>query len=172
MNLNETLWDDIIARSHLERARKSEGTNVISYESRATEDTPFGLLKWYLHPRLTAPSSRALYFCELTIPEGCRSGKVRHQGGIASLVVEGIGCTEFDGTSHEWSGLDVIALPVRPEGVIFRHVNTGPGPVRMVIAWPNLDSALGPEMGVAFEVIENATGYRKISAKQRSERAN
>jgi hypothetical protein len=117
------------------------------------------MVRWYLHNDLADPVTRALYFFELEIPAGSRSGLLRHQGGIVHLVVAGSGYTEYDGGRHEWTKRDVIAMPVRPEGVTFRHVNDGTGPARMVVAWPNLDSALGAEAGVAMDVLEPAPEY-------------
>lgn len=156
----ETLWDSIIRRSTAERERVRAGRSTVTREEIEPELTPFGLLRWYLHNDLNDPVAHALYFCELEIPVGSSSGLLRHQGGIVHLVAEGSGLTRFDGAEHEWEKKDVIALPVRPEGVVFQHVNTGTGPARLVMSWPNLDSALGPESGVAMEILEPAPEYK------------
>jgi hypothetical protein len=160
-----TLWDSITRRAVEERERSSKGRTTVRRHELEVEVTPFGLLRWYLHNDLKVPVTQALYFCELEIPEGSRSGLLRHQGGLVHLVVQGSGFTKFDGGEHAWEKRDVVALPVRPEGVVFQHVNNGTGPARMVIAWPNLDSALGPEGGVAMEVLEPAPEYKECSAK-------
>ena len=153
------LWDSIISRGIADRERVARGHSVVHRDELPVEVTPFGRLRWYLHHDLTGPATQALYFCELEIPPGSRSGILRHQGGIVHLVVEGSGYTRLDGTEHHWERRDVIALPVRPDGVTFQHVNNGVGVVRLVIAWPNLDSALGPHAGVAMDVLEPAPEY-------------
>lgn len=156
----ESLWDSIVRRSVAERERVRAGRSTVRREELEPELTPFGFLRWYLHNDLDAPATHALYFAELEIPAGSTSGLLRHQGGIVHLVVEGSGFTRFDETEHAWEKKDVIALPVRPEGVVFQHVNDGTGPARLIMSWPNLDSALGPEGGVAMEILEPAPEYK------------
>ncbi|MGX7677580.1 cupin domain-containing protein [Jatrophihabitans sp. DSM 45814] len=157
-----TLWDSILQRSAAERERVRAGRSTVTRAELEPEVTPFGILRWYLHNDLQSPVAHALYFCELEIPAGSRSGQLRHQGGIVHLVVEGSGFTRFDGVEHEWEKKDVIAIPVRPEGVVFQHVNNGTGPARLVMSWPNLDSALGPEGGVLMEILEPAPEYSAV----------
>lgn len=159
MAQTEGLWDSLIRRSVAERARVESGRNTVRRGELEPELSPFGLLRWYLHNDLEDPVTHSLYFCELEIPAGSRSGRLRHQGGMVHLVVQGSGCTLFDGIEHEWAARDVVALPVRPDGVEFQHVNTGTGPARMVISWPNLDSSIGPEGGVAMEILEPAPEF-------------
>ena len=158
-----TLWDEMVTAGRLERERKAQGTSVMERDRLVSELTPFGRLRWYLHPQLTEPNTRAIYFCELEIPVGSRSGRIRHQGGIVHFVVEGEGYTDLDGEIHHWERHDVIGLPPRPHGVVFQHVNTGPGRVRMVMAFPNFDSSLGAEMGVAVEVLSAAPEFTAAS---------
>ena len=153
---DETLFDNILRRAKEERGRAASGITTVRRSDLEPEMTPFGKLRWYLHNDLHEPTTRALYFCELEIPPGSRSGLLQHQGGIIHLVVEGSGYTRFDDEDHRWEKRDTIAIPIRPQGVQFQHVNDGTGPARMVITWPNFDSALGPEAGVAMEVLEPA----------------
>lgn len=159
-----TLWDSMFQTAIAERELKKLGRSVIARDHLPPEVTPFGILRWYLHPQLTEPATRALYFFEIDIPEGSRSGKLRHQGGIIHMVVRGSGYTAFEGEKHAWEMRDMIALPPRPEGVVFQHFNMGTGPVRMVVAFPNYDSALGPDLGVAMEVLEPAPEYEEQQA--------
>ena len=114
------------------------------------------------------PVTKALYFCELEIPAGSRSGRLRHQGGMVNLVVQGSGYTRLDDVDHEWEQRDVIALPVRPDGVLFQHFNNGTGVARLVFAWPNLDSAFGPGAGVAMEVLEPAPEFAALRVVSRT----
>lgn len=160
-----TLWDSMVESGRQERDRKANGRAVIERDTLAPELTPFGLLRWYLHPALAEPNTRAIYFCELEIPKGSRSGRIRHQGGIVHFVVEGSGYTDLEGDIHEWEPRDVIGIPPRPKGVEFQHVNTGPGRARLVVAFPNFDSSLGSELGVAIEVLSPAPEFEARAAE-------
>lgn len=159
MSAPETLWDDYIGRARAERDRKHNGRSVVSRDELTAELTPLGYLRWYMHPAIPDVVDQALYFAELEIPAGSRSGKLFHQGGIVHLVVEGHGHTVLDGQEHAWESFDVIAIPARLDGVSIQHFNDGPGPVRMVLTFPNYDSALGPELGVAMDVPEPCPEY-------------
>lgn len=154
-----TLWDDIFVRAHAERERKLRGANLITRDECPVELTPMGKLRWYLHPALERPSTHALYQFEQEIPVGSRSGRLFHQGGIVHYVWKGRGYTEVNGVQHEWEETDVIGIPILPEGITFQHFNTGPDPVLLIVTFPNFDSALGPELGVAMEVLEPAPEY-------------
>jgi quercetin dioxygenase-like cupin family protein len=149
-----TLWDDLVARAGAERERKRQARFIVSRDGIEPELTPFGHLRWYLHPRLADRATHAHYMFELEIPPGSRSGRLHHQGGVLHLVVEGSGYTELDGKLYEWQATDLVGVPAKHRGVTFQHVNTGTGRVRMMVAYPNFDSSLGPEMGVALHVLE------------------
>jgi hypothetical protein len=151
-----SLFDSFLADASAERRRRALGKNLIRHSDCPVELNAMGKMRWYLHPRLAEPSTRALYFHELEIPGGSRSGRLHCQGGIVHLVVAGVGYTVVDGVRHDWEAEDVIAIPIREEGVTYQHFNTGTAPARLMVAWPNLDSALGPEGGVAIELQESA----------------
>lgn len=159
MGATETLWDSYIRRSREERTRKQTGQSVVSRDELEPELTPFGFLRWYMHPDLEHVVDRALYFFELEIPGASRSGKLRHQGGLVHLVVEGHGHTIFRDERYDWEALDVIAIPPDKDGVTFQHFNDGSTPSRLVVAFPNYDSPLGPELGVDMDVVEPAPEY-------------
>jgi quercetin dioxygenase-like cupin family protein len=154
-----TLFEQTLADAYDERIRRAGGSDLVRLEDCPVEVNPMGKMRWYLHPRLTTPSTRALYFHELEIAPGSRSGRLQCQGGLVHLVLEGSGYTEVDGMRHEWDAEDLIGIPIREHGVTYQHVNTGDQRVRMVVAWPNFDSALGPEAGVAMEVLEPAPEF-------------
>jgi gentisate 1,2-dioxygenase len=153
------LWESMMRAAEAERRRKARARPVISRTELDAEMTPFGLVRWYLHPALDQPMIKTLYFFELEIPAGSRSGRLRHQGGIAHLVVEGSGFTDFDGQHYEWERLDVIGLPAHPGGITFQHFNTGSGRARLLTTWPNMDGSLGPDLGARIEVLEPAPEY-------------
>ena len=149
-----TLYDLTFAESRAERDRRAKARNLIGREDCEPELNRMGTMRWYLHPHLETPSTRALYFHELEIPQGSNSGKLYCQGGIIHFVMVGSGHTVLDGRAHEWEEGDVIAIPIRESGATYQHFNTGVGPTRMLVCWANLDSAISPEGGVAMEVLE------------------
>lgn len=149
-----TLFEQTLEAARIERERVARGRDHVSRDELPVELNPMGFMRWYLHPSLEEPSTRALYFFELDIPVGSRSGLIQHQGNVITYVLEGSGWTEYEGGQHEWEAGDVIALPVKEAGVEFRHHNTGLGEVKMLVTWPNFDSANGPEGGVYLNVIE------------------
>lgn len=155
------LWDSYITRAREERARKQEGRSIVSRDELSPELSPLGLLRWYMHPDIEDVVDRALYFFELEIPPGSRSGKLFHQGGIVHLIVEGQGHTVFDGEKYDWEELDVVAIPPKVFGVNIQHFNDGDKPVRMVVTFPNFDSPIGPELGVAMDVVEACPEYEE-----------
>lgn len=154
-----TLFEQTLQEAAAFRERVRTGDDVVRRADATLETNPMGVMRWYLHPELTRPNSRALYFHELEIAPGSRSGLLRCQGGIVHYVLEGRGHTELDGTAHEWEADDVIAIPITESGSVYRHVNTGPDPARLLVVWPNYDSALGPEAGVELTVLEPCPEY-------------
>jgi hypothetical protein len=139
-----------------ERERRAEAMDLIHREDLAPEYNALGITRWYLHPELEQPSTRALYFFELEILEGSHSGKLLHQGGIVHYVLEGNGHSIVNGVRHDWEATDGIVIPILEAGSTFQHFNDGSSRVRMLVTWPNFDSALGPEGGVALTILEPA----------------
>ena len=159
-----TLFEQTLEAARIERERVARGRDLISRDELPVETNPMGLMRWYLHPSLEAPTTRALYFAELDIPVGSRTGLLQCQGNVIHFVLEGSGYTEYLGAEHSWESGDVIALPVRESGITFRHVNTGLGEVVMLICWPNFDSANGPEGGVYMTVLEPCPEWQALQA--------
>ena len=157
----ESLWDDYVGRALSERERRLSSEFTVSRDDLAAEVTPFGILRWYLHPRLVTRATSALYCFELEIPAGSRSGRLRHPGGIVHFVAQGSGYTTFDDADHRWEKMDLIGIPARPEGVEFQHFNDGPGPARLVLTLPNFDSSLGAGLGAALDVVEPCPEYQE-----------
>lgn len=151
-----SLFDQTLVRARVERKRREAGKDLITRDETSHDVNSFGILRWYLNPDLEIPSTRALYFAELEIPAGSRTGKLYSQGGQVHFVLEGKGHTIVDGETYEWESEDVIAIPVREDGITFQHFSDGEETVRMVMTWPNLDSALGAEGGVAMAIVEPA----------------
>ena len=160
-----TLFERTLAEATAERHRRQAGANLLTRESATFETNPMGLMRWYLHPDLEGPSTRSLYCHELEVPAGSRSGRLQCQGGVLHYVLEGEGYTDLDGVRHPWEAGDVIAIPIKERGVSYCHVNTGPGPARLLVVMPNLDSALGPEAGVELAVLEQCPEFAHATDK-------
>lgn len=157
--MSENMWDRTLAAAARERERHLNGADLLSRDTATAELNRMGFMRWYLHPDLDGPSTSSLYVHELEIPEGSRTGRLQCQGGIIHFVLEGSGYTTVDGTDHQWGHEDVIALPIKEYGVTYQHVNTGNGVARLLVVWPNLDSALGPEGGVELTVLEDSPDF-------------
>jgi gentisate 1,2-dioxygenase len=153
------LFEKTLADAALQRQRSVRGKKLVSYDETVAEDTAMGHMRWYLHPDLFDATTRSLYFHELAIAPGEHSGRLQTQGGYMHYVLAGSGYTELDGRRHPWEAGDVIAIPVRENGVSYQHVNDAETEVRMLVVWPNFDSALGPEAGVELRVLDPASGY-------------
>jgi quercetin dioxygenase-like cupin family protein len=157
------LFEKTLADAALQRQRSIRGEKLISYDQTVPESTAMGNMRWYLHPELFDATTRSLYIHELAIAAGEHSGRLQTQGGHIHYVLTGTGYTDLDGTRHPWEAGDVIAIPVRENGVTYQHVNSGPDEARMLVVWPNFDSALGPEAGVEMRILEAASGYEPDS---------
>jgi gentisate 1,2-dioxygenase len=155
------LFDALIAMRDKERERVAKATVVASEENAPVEITPFGILRWYTHPNLDEPALKTYMLWVQEIPVGSRSGRMKHQGGRVHYVWSGKGYTVVDGVAHEWEEGDVICLPIKPDGIIFQHFNTGDTPVKLISAELNMIGAIGVDMGVRSEVLEPAPEYRR-----------
>ncbi|MDO8723485.1 MAG: hypothetical protein Q7J31_14845 [Syntrophales bacterium] len=67
----------------------------------------------------------------------------------------------MDGVKYEWKADDVIQLPLRRDGVIFQHVNSGDIPVRFAFCEPNLLHATMVDRGSGFDQIEISPDFDK-----------
>jgi gentisate 1,2-dioxygenase len=157
-----SLWDELIELRDAERDRLAKATMVVDGEKAPLETTPMGLIRWYTHPNLQEPAIRTYTLWVQEIPPGSRSGRMQHQGGRLHYVWKGQGHTIIDGVMYDWVADDVICLPIKADGVIFQHFNTGGEMVKLITAELNMVSAMGVDMGVAFEVLEPAPEYRRV----------
>lgn len=154
------LFEKTLADAAIQRLRSVEGAKLVSREEATAEFTAMGMMRWYLHPDLYGPTTRSLYFHELSVEAGERSGRIQSQGGQIHYVLTGAGYTDLDGARHDWEAGDVIAIPTREMGVTYQHFNNGHEEARILVVWPNLDSALGPEGGVEMRILEPASAYQ------------
>jgi quercetin dioxygenase-like cupin family protein len=162
------LFDKTLADAALQRQRSIRGRKLVGYDDTVPEDTAMGRMRWYLHPDLFEATTRSLYMHELEIEPGGHSGRLQTQGGQIHYVLSGSGHTELDGSRHDWAAGDVIAIPILENGVVYRHVNDGRETARLLVVWPNLDSALGPEAGVEMRVLEPASAAPPDAAAGRT----
>ena len=82
-------------------------------------------------------------------------------GDVGPLyLLQGEGYTEVNGVRHSWKAGDVMTLPTFAEGVVYRHVNTGSEPVRLVCMERNLVHTTGVDRQSGFEQIQPCPEYR------------
>lgn len=163
-----TLFERTLSDAAAERGRRLAGQNLLTRDGATLETNPMGIMRWYLHPELDAPSTKSLYCHELEIPVGSKTGRLQCQGGVLHYVLDGEGYTDLDGVHHHWSAGDVIAIPIKELGVAYQHFNTGAATVRLLVVRPNFDSALGPEAGVEMTMLEDSPDFaaaRKAEAR-------
>lgn len=155
------LFDALMRLRDAERERLKKAKMVVEGDKAPTEITPMGIIRWYTHPSLEEPALRTYLLWVQEIPVGSRSGRMRHQGGRVHYVWQGRGYTVIDGVAHEWEEGDVICLPIKPDGIIYQHFNSGDEPVKLITAELNMIGSLGVDLGVASEVLEPAPEYRR-----------
>lgn len=89
--------------------------------------------KRYLSPNEPDLQDTALQEWEVFVQNlPVRSGKHRHQGGLAIFILEGWGYSVFDGVRHEWTVGDLLMLPLTPGGLEHQHFNLAPYPSRWI----------------------------------------
>jgi len=118
------LYDELQQLHKEEKKRAESGAIVIRGKDQPWEQAKQGLLKHYLHPKIT---DTALFGWMVFLHEiRTHSGRHRHQGGLAIYVVEGKGYTTVDGRRFDWEEGDLILLPIGPDGVEHQHFNLDP----------------------------------------------
>ena len=161
---NVNLFDRLVALRDLQRQRQAHGTWQIRGNELPWELNAHGRMQWYLHPCLAYTTVQTHLFYRQEIPTGSRSGVQRHGGDVVFYILEGEGYTEVDGVRHSWKGGDVMTLPVFETGVIFRHVNTGVGRVRLICIERNLVHTVGVDRQSGFEQLQPCPEYRDAQA--------
>ncbi len=139
----------------------TQGEVVLKGSKRPWQLARQGLLKMFL-PYLPIPEFKpgdpalaGITMFHQQIP--VRSGKHRHQGGLAIFVVEGEGYTIVDGVKHPWKAGDLILLPIKPDGVEHQHFNTYPKPSR----WMAIIGQRWDLLGGQLEQVEESPLWRK-----------
>lgn len=158
------LFDRLIALRDVQRQRQEKATWLIRGDELPWELNAHGKMQWYLHPLIAYSAVQTHIFYRQEIPAGSRSGVQRHGGDVIFYILEGEGYTEVDGVRHSWKGGDVMTLPVLPDGVLYRHVNSGNAPVRLVCMERNLVHTTGVDRQGGFEELQPCPEYRAVQS--------
>ena len=167
MSKEVTLFEKLETLRNEQRRRTETGMVVARAKALAWENTPHGKLRWYMHPAIAENvlQSHVIYMQE--IAPGGRSGVQRHPGGMLIYFLHGRGRTILDGEEIVWKAEDLLMLPLRPEGVVFQHINDSPDePVSLLACEPNLIHALGVDRGSHWEQVEAAPESRQPSHRR------
>ena len=158
------LFDRLIKLRDLQRARLAQSTFLIRGAELPWELNSHGRMQWYLHPCIAYTAVQTNLFYRQEIPVGSRSGVQRHGGDAIFYMLEGEGYTELDGARHIWKAGDVLTLPIFPNGVVYRHVNTGEVPVRLICMERNMVHTTGVDRQSGFEQLQPCPEYRAMQA--------
>lgn len=118
----QSTYDRNYARTHEIQRRSRTAKVVVKHNDRPEEMTRQGRLRYYLN-RTTLHDTVLKDWNVFTHELRTRSGKHRHQGGLAIFVIEGRGYTVVEGQRLDWEGGDLILLPIQPGGVEHQHFN-------------------------------------------------
>jgi len=76
------------------------------------------------------------------------------------VAVEGAGYSFIDEQRYDWKKGDLFQLPIKPDGVVFQHINASDSAVAVLIAAePNLAVTTGVDRACGFEQLEKAPEY-------------
>lgn len=156
------LYDRLFEMRDKDRELQKTGKVIVKGREIPWEFNRQGKMRWYLHPDIHDTVSRCMLVRVQEIPPQSRSGRVKFQGGQVIYIIKGKGYTLLDGVKHPWQAGDVVQLPLRPNGVIFQHVNEdAETPVQLIAVEPNVVDALGVDLGSEFEQLEPCPEYGK-----------
>jgi uncharacterized cupin superfamily protein len=119
----QSTYDRNYARTQEIQERSRTAKIVVRGAERPEEMTRQGRLRYYLN-RNTLHDTVLKDWNVFTHELRTRSGKHRHQGGLAIYVIDGKGYTIVEGQRQDWESGDLILLPIRPGGVEHQHFNS------------------------------------------------
>jgi gentisate 1,2-dioxygenase len=154
------LFDRLLALRDVQRTRQAQATWMIRGDELPWEVNAHGKMQWYLHPCIAYSAVQTNLFYRQEIPAGSRSGLQRHGGDAVFYMLDGEGYTEVNGVRHAWKAGDVMTLPALADGVIYRHVNTGAAPARLIGVERNLVHTVGVDRQSGFEELQPCPEYR------------
>jgi gentisate 1,2-dioxygenase len=155
----KNLWNELIAMRDRQRERSANAVQVVRGSDLPQENNAFGMMRWYMHPSIEDTALSTLMFSEQELAPGSRSGRLKFQGGQVVYVLTGSGYTTIDGVKHPWKTGDVLNLPVRRDGIVVQHVNTGTENAKVLACEPNWFASTGVDRGSGFELIEPSSDY-------------
>jgi len=159
MSIN--FYNETIKLRDQQRLQMKNALWLIKGKDLPWENNLHGIMRWYLHHAIDDTVVKTLNFYVQEIPKNSRSGKLRYQGNAVIFIIQGKGYTVIDGVKYEWEADDVIQLPLRRDGVIFQHVNSGDIPVRLAFCEPNLMHATMVDRACGFDQIEISPDFDK-----------
>jgi len=159
------LFDRLVALRDIQRRRMEKATYLIRGDDLPWELNAHGKMQWYLHPCIAYTQLQTHLFYRQEIPAGSRSGVQRHGGDAVFFILQGEGYTEVDGARHNWKAGDLMTLPIFSEGVVYRHVNNGPGAVRLFCMERNMVHTVGVDRQSGFEQLQPCPEYRQQVAR-------
>ena len=162
MKREATLFEKLETLRDEQRRRTENGVVLAQGKALPWESTPHGKLKWYMHPAIeeNVLQSHVIYLQEI-LPRG-RSGIQRHPGGMLIYFLQGWGRTILDQEEIVWKAEDLLMLPLRPEGVVFQHINDSAEETALLLTCePNMIDALGVDRGSRWEQLEPAPDSKK-----------
>lgn len=153
-------WNELLAMRDAQRERQKTAVQVVRRADLPLEQNSQGQMRWYMHPAITDTVLSTLTIAEQEIAPRSRSGRLKFQGGQIMFIIEGEGYTIIDGVKNVWKKRDVLNLPLKKDGVIVQHFNSGDAPARFLVVEPNLFAATGVDRGCGFEQMEAAPDYK------------
>lgn len=156
------LFEELLGMRDEQRKGQEKAVWLIKGKDIPFQSSKLGKLRWYMHPKLKSPCINTLMIYVQDIePEG-RSGRTHHPGNQVIYIMAGEGYTLIDGEKYHWAKGDVVQLPLRVKGSVVQHYNTSKTETaRFVACEPNTMDSIGVDRGSGFEVLENATSYKK-----------
>lgn len=162
-------WDELFRIQGKQQAQRARAKVVLQADDLPWEINRQGKMRWYIHPSMPDRCHQALMAYVQEIPPGSRSGKVRHQGGMAFYVWKGNGYSVINDKKHEWEQDDTILLPVSIEydkGVTYQHFNGDKQKSAFLLAVSlNEVDSLGVDLGIGLEQLEDCPEYEASSKK-------
>lgn len=161
------LYDSLMQIRDAQR-RLRESANCIRRGAELPwELNAHGIMRWYLHPLFLYTALRNFTVSLQCIPAGSRSGLQRHPGDKVFFFLRGKGHSMIDGARYDWGAEDLLILPIRPDGVTYRHFNDDPGaPAFLLACEPNLTFLFDLDRGSSFEELEAAPEFGDESVRR------